>query len=126
MIYQGVHSDGVAYIPGNSGFFGYDLGTGKQLWKHGGIDSSPSCILADGKLLILDREGELTLATPSRETLTIHSQVQVAEPDALTSPTLVGSTLFIRDLEHIMAFDVGVPLGDGSIGSIVAPQGRGR
>ncbi len=109
MIYQGVHSDGVAYMSGNAGFFGYDLGTGEQLWKHGAINKSPSCILADGKLLILHSDGELTLATPSREELTIHSQFQVAEPDALTSPALVGGTLFIRDLKHIMAFDVGVP-----------------
>jgi len=97
-------------MPGNGGFYGYDLETGERLWKQRGIES-PSCILANGKLLILAKNGELSLGTPSKEELKIHSQFQAAEPDALTSPTLVGSTLFIRDLKHIMAFDVGVPSG---------------
>ena len=106
--YMGVHSDNVVYMPGNQRrFYGYDLRSGKLLWSQRGFETA-SCLLADGKLFILDKNGKLTLATPSMEELTIHAQCQVAERLSITSPTLVGRTLFIRDSKNIMAFDVGV------------------
>ncbi|MCH7596652.1 MAG: PQQ-binding-like beta-propeller repeat protein [Planctomycetes bacterium] len=105
--YMGVHSDNGVYMPGNDRFYGYDLRTGKRLWVQRGFDLA-SCVLADGKLFILDRNGKLTLATPSMEKLTIHAQCQVTERDSITCPTLVGRTLFIRDRKNIMAFDIGL------------------
>ncbi len=105
--YMGVHSDNGVYMPGNQRrFYGYDLRSGKRLWAERGFESA-SCVLADGKVFILDQNGKLTLATPSMEELTIHAQCQVAERRSITSPTLVGRTLFIRDRKNIMAFDVG-------------------
>ena len=109
--YMGVHSDNGVYMPGKKRFSGYDLRTGKQLWVHRGLEST-SCILADRKLFILDENGKLTLATPSMEELTVHAQCQVAERFSITSPMLVGRTLFIRDRKNIMAFDVGVAQPD--------------
>ena len=105
--YMGVRSDNGVYMPGNQRFYGYDLRTGKRLWGQRGFESA-SCVLADGKLFILDENGRLTLATPSMEELTIHAQCQVAERYSITSSTLVGRTLCIRDRKIIMAFDVGL------------------
>ncbi len=105
--YMGVHSDNSIYIPGKQRFYGYDLRTGKRLWAQRGFEAA-SCVMADGKLFILDQNGKLTLATPSTNELTIHAQCQVAERHSITSPALVGRTLFIRDRKNIMAFDVGV------------------
>ncbi len=105
--YIGAHIGNYLFMPGKSRFYGYDLRTGKRLWAQSGFESA-SCILADGKLFILDQNGKLTLATPSMEKLTIHAQCQVAERYSLTCPTLVRRTLFIRDRKNIMAFDVGV------------------
>lgn len=112
LIYIGVHDGDSAYMPGTGGFYGYDLGTGERLWKQRGFETA-ACILAGDKLLILDYRGELTLATPSREGLAIHAQGQVAEKDAVTCPTLVGSTLYVRDRKNIMAFDLGVNAATG-------------
>ncbi|MEM7201086.1 MAG: PQQ-binding-like beta-propeller repeat protein [Planctomycetota bacterium] len=106
-IHIGVHDGDRAYVPGRSGMYGYDLATGERLWKQPGIDMA-SCILAGDKLLALGVEGELTLATPSREGLAIHAQGQVAERNAISCPTLVGHTLYVRDEKNIMAFDLGV------------------
>ena len=72
-----------------------------------------SVVVANDKLIILDHRGELTLATPSREGLAIHAQTRVAEKDAVTCPTLVGHTLYVRNRQNIMAFDLGVNAARG-------------
>lgn len=95
------------YAPGSSRLVGADLQTGERYWSKGGFEST-SCVLADGKLIILDENGKLTLATPSAKDLVIHSQVQVTEKYSITCPTLVGDKLFIRDRKNILALDVGV------------------
>ena len=113
VFYMGVNSDNGVYMPGSDRFYGYDLRTGKRLWAQRGFESA-SCVLADGKLFILDQNGKLTLATPSMEELTIHAQCQVAERYSITCPTLVGRTLFIRDRKNVMAFDVGLDKTPGN------------
>ena len=64
---------------------------------------------ADGKLIILDMNGQLGLATATSEKLTVHSHCELLERVSLTPPTLVGTTLYLRDRKHIMALDIGVP-----------------
>jgi outer membrane protein assembly factor BamB len=80
--------------------------TGKRVWAKRGFPTA-SCVHADGKLLILDQDGWLTLATATPEGLMVHSKCQVTEPYSFTVPTLVGTTLYVRDRKHIMALDVG-------------------
>jgi len=58
-------------------------------------------------LLILDHDGHLGLATATRDRLKVHSRHRITETESLTSPTLVGTTLFVRDEKQIMAFDLG-------------------
>ena len=59
------------------------------------------------KLIILDENGVLAIATATPEKLTIHSQAQLLEHTAWTAPTLIGTRLYIRDRKHIMALDLG-------------------
>jgi hypothetical protein len=80
--------------------------TGKRTWVERGF-SDAAILHADGKLIILDVNGRLTLATPTGEGLTIHSQCQITERYSYTVPTLVGKTLYVRDRNHIMALDLG-------------------
>ena len=63
--------------------------------------------IADGKLIILDDEGYLTLAVASPKALDVRSKVQVLKKKAWAAPALVGTRLYIRDNETIMALDLG-------------------
>ena len=85
---------------------GTDLFTGKILWQQRGFKRA-NVLYADGKLIILDEDGQLGLAKATREGLTILSRATVAESRAWTPPTLVGKTLYLRDQKHIMALDLG-------------------
>jgi hypothetical protein len=82
-----------------------DFETGKRVWAKRGFPTA-SCVHADGKLIILDENGWLTLATATPEGLTVHSKCQITERYSYTVPTLVGRTLYVRDRKHIMALDL--------------------
>lgn len=110
-IYIGANIGDGLFVPGDSRLCGFDLRDGKRAWVERGFDAA-SCVQADEKLFILDRNGQLTLAMPSIKGLNIRAQCQVSERDSLTSPILVGRTLFIRDRKNIMAFDVGAPTAE--------------
>jgi hypothetical protein len=69
--------------------------------------SKATCVYADGKLIILDEDGQLALATVTPERLTVHSKCKITERLSWTHPTLVGTTLYVRDRKHIMALDLG-------------------
>ncbi len=53
-----------------------------------------------------DEDGNLVLATPTLEGLKMHSKVALLESNAWTLPTLVGTTLYIRDRKTILALDL--------------------
>jgi len=100
------------HVFGSSGDFGASLftcmniKTGKAEWRQRGLKKANS-VYADGKLIILDEDGHLALATVSPEKMTIHSKCKVAEFQAWATPTLVGKTLYVRDRKNIMALDLG-------------------
>jgi len=85
---------------------GVDLKTGERLW-HKRVFPQAVTLGAGGKLIILDYQGNLGLATATREDMTVHSQCQVTEQWSFTVPTLVGATLYVRDEKQIMALDLG-------------------
>ena len=85
--------------------------TGKRVWLKRGF-AMASCVYAAGKLIILDQDGQLTLATATPEGLTIHSQCRITERYSFTVPTLVGTTLYVRDRKHLMALDLGTAGAD--------------
>ncbi|UCG34200.1 MAG: PQQ-like beta-propeller repeat protein [Phycisphaerales bacterium] len=83
-----------------------DWKTGERVWAERGYPNA-WCLRAGGRLIILDENGQLTLATAAPEGLTVHGQYQATERYSLTAPILVGTTLYVRDRKFIMALDLG-------------------
>jgi outer membrane protein assembly factor BamB len=107
---QPIIIDGHVY--GSSGDFGpafitcLELQTGKLKWRERGFTKA-NLIHGDGKLIILDEDGQLALARVSPEKFELLSTCDVANRYAWAAPTLVGSTLYVRDRETIKALNVG-------------------
>ncbi|MEJ2085856.1 MAG: PQQ-binding-like beta-propeller repeat protein [Acidobacteriota bacterium] len=80
--------------------------TGEIGWKKRGF-AKANCVGADGKLVILDENGMLYLATATPEDLVVHSQTQLLDRIAWTTPTIVGTTMYVRDRDQIRAVDLG-------------------
>lgn len=100
------------HVYGSSGDFGpsfiaaADVQTGQILWQDRSF-SKANFILADGKLIILDEDGNLALATAGPAGLKVVSKVALLEKTAWTAPTLVGTRLYVRDRRSITAVDLG-------------------
>jgi outer membrane protein assembly factor BamB len=100
------------YVYGSSGDFGpaflmgLNLETGKVLWRDRSF-AKATLLGLDGKLVILDEEGNLALAGPTPEGLNVQSQAKVLERLSWTVPTLVGTRMYLRDNRTIMALDLG-------------------
>ena len=83
-----------------------DVKTGKILWRQRGYPEA-NLIYADGKVVILDQDGNLALARVSPEGLKVLSSVpSLLKNNAWTPPTLVGTRLYIRDRHEMMALDL--------------------
>jgi hypothetical protein len=100
------------YVYGTTGDFGpafltaLDVKTGEARWQHRGFGRA-SLVYADGKVIILDEDGDLALARLTPDGVTILSEAKVLETTSWTVPTLVGTTLFARDRERVLALDLG-------------------
>jgi len=100
------------YVYALSGDFGpsflsaVDLKTGKIAWQDRSF-SRAQLLYADGKLIILDEDGNLGLATISPQGLKVLSRAPVLANVAWTPPTLAGTTLYVRDRKTIAAFNLG-------------------
>lgn len=100
------------YVYGSSGDFGpafltaVDVTSGKIAWQDRTF-ARAQLVYADGKLVILDEDGNLGLATATPEGLQVLAKVSVLENLAWTPPTLVGTRLFVRDRKNIASFDLG-------------------
>ena len=79
--------------------------TGEIPWRKRGF-AKANTVLADGRMVVLDENGVLYLTTPTPEDLTVHSQVELLDRVAWTTPTIVGSHMYVRDKSKIMAVDL--------------------
>jgi len=99
------------YVYGSSGdfgpafFMGVNVKTGEIAWRERGFAKS-TCVYADGKLIILDEDGQLALATATPQGLTVHSKCKLTERYSWAAPTLVGAKLYLRDRKNILALDL--------------------
>lgn len=100
------------YVVGSSGDFGpsfltaADLKTGKILWQDRSF-ARAQLLYADGKLILLDEDGALGLATVSAQGLKVLARADVLSNIAWTPPTLAGTTLYVRDRKNIAAYNLG-------------------
>ncbi len=83
-----------------------EAATGNVAWRERGFGKS-NVLYADGKLIILEENGTLTLASATPEAFQMKSKVSLLKRPSWTPPTLVGRQLFVRDNETIMALDLG-------------------
>ena len=99
------------YVYGSSGDFGpaffaaVNVKTGEIAYQDRSFPKS-NFVLADGKLIILDEDGNLALATATPTELKVISKVSVLKNLAWTAPTLVGTKLYLRDRRTITALDL--------------------
>lgn len=100
------------FAVGSSGDFGpcptagIDLKTGNVLWQNREFARS-TFLYADGKLIIVDEDGNLGLATATRDGLKVLAKASLLKNRAWTVPTLVGSRLYVRDRKTMMALELG-------------------
>lgn len=66
---------------------------------------------ADGKFIVLDEDGNLSLVAAGPDGVKVESKVQMLKKPAWTVPTLIGKTLYVRDTEKLMALDLGSSSG---------------
>ena len=81
------------------------VATGETAWRERGF-SRASLLHADGKALILEEDGDLALATLTPTGMTTLATAPLFATRAWTAPTLVGTTLYARDREKIVALDL--------------------
>ncbi len=99
------------HLYGSSGDFAatllmcVDVKTGETLWRERGF-AKANCLYADGKLVILDENGDLALAEAKPEALKILCRANILTHQAWTVPTIIGSTMYVRDRKTIMALDL--------------------
>lgn len=93
---------------GRAFFTCVDVRTGKSLWRERGFRRA-TLIQADQKVIMLQEDGTLQLLRVSSEGPKVISthKIEVEKRPMWTPPTLVGSTLFVRNRTHLMAFDLG-------------------
>lgn len=102
------------FVYGTSGDFGpafltaVDVKTGEAKWRERGFPRA-SILSADGKAIILDEDGDLTIATLSPDGIEVLARAHVFETTSWSAPTLVGTRLYARDREKIVAIELGVP-----------------
>ncbi len=80
--------------------------TGAIAWQDRSF-ARAQLLYADNKMIVLDEDGTLGLATVSPQGLQVLSRARILENRAWTPPTLVGKTLYVRDRRTMAAYDLG-------------------
>jgi outer membrane protein assembly factor BamB len=101
------------HVYGTTGDFGpafltaLHVKTGQPAWQHRGFGRA-SMLYADNKAIIMDEDGDLALARLAPEGVTILAEAKkVFDTTTWTVPSLVGTTLYARDREKIVALNLG-------------------
>ncbi len=99
-------------VIGSSGDFGpafltaLEIETGAEAWRSREF-ARAHMLVADGKLVILDEDGDIAIASVSKDGLNVLARHALLTENAWTPPTLVGHTLYVRDRRDILALDLG-------------------
>ncbi len=85
--------------------YAVNMRSGDIAWRERGF--APAYFVGVGdRVIILDEDGYLALATVDPKGLNVHSKVQMLDPPARTAPTIAGHMLYARDQTHIMGLDL--------------------
>jgi outer membrane protein assembly factor BamB len=82
-----------------------DVRTGNVVWQDRTFPKA-TFVHANGKLILLDEDGQLALVNVSAQGLTVLAKAPVLEHQAWTPPTLVGTTVYVRDRHTVVALDL--------------------
>jgi hypothetical protein len=99
-------------VYGSSGDFGpafitaVDIKSGRVLWQDRAF-SRAQLLHADGKLIVLDEDGTLGLATAAPDGLKVLARAPILDRIAWTPPTLAGTKVYVRDRASIAAYELG-------------------
>jgi outer membrane protein assembly factor BamB len=99
------------YVYGSSGDFGpafvvaVNVKTGDVAWQDRSF-SKANLVYTNGKMILLDEDGTLALATVGPTGMKIISQVELMDKLSWTVPTLVGTKLYVRDRKVLVALDL--------------------
>lgn len=85
-----------------------DVTTGDTAWRDRSVARS-TIVGTNGRLVLLDEDGNLAIATPGDTGLTVHAKAPILSSQSWTVPTLSGTRLYARDRRQIVALDLGRP-----------------
>ncbi len=97
---------------GSSGDFGpafltaLDLETGQAAFRMRGFAKANVMAVGDDRLLILDEDGQLAIATPQEEGVEVLASAQVLDGVSWAAPTLVGTKLYLANRTQLVALDL--------------------
>ena len=98
-------------VIGSTGDFGpafvaaLDAATGREVWRERSF-ARAQFLHAGGRLILVDEDGEIAVASVTGEGLDVHARAAVLTANAWTPPTLVGNVLYVRDRQNILALDL--------------------
>lgn len=96
-----------ASIGGNASILAaVSLADGEIAWRERGFVKA-NLVHAGDVTLLLDEKGHLALVRLSPAGVEVLGQTRLVEGPAWTAPTLVGTTVYVRDTESIRALDLG-------------------
>ena len=99
------------FVYGTTGDFGpafltaLNIKTGESAWQVRGF-ARASLLAADGKVIVLNEDGDLALTRLTPTGAEILARSKIFETVSWTAPTLVGTVLYARDREKIVAVDL--------------------
>ena len=87
-----------------------EVKTGRLLWQDRAFQKA-TFVYADGKLVVLDEDGQLALVRLTPERMSVLARTPILDRLSWTPPTLAGTTLLVRDQRNLVALDLGVVRG---------------
>lgn len=79
--------------------------TGEMTAKQRGF-AKANVVAVGTDLIVLDEDGTLGLVTPVADGFEVHAQAQIFSARSWTVPTVVGTTLYVRNQKEIMALSL--------------------
>jgi hypothetical protein len=92
-------------IEGKPAVFRVRLDNGEVVWKDETFGRG-YLIYANGRLLILDRQGNLAIGTESGDKLVINTQTKIEPKGQWAAPSLDMGRLYLRDNARVLAFNL--------------------